>query len=65
MKIKVNQETCIGCGMCVDVCPELFKLNDDYKSECINSEVSKELTDKAQEAVEVCPVEAIEVCTAE
>lgn len=51
--------------MCVDVCPELFKLNDDYKSECINSEVSKELTDKAQEAVEVCPVEAIEVCTAE
>lgn len=60
MKIKVNQETCIGCGMCVDVCEELFKLNDEYKSECIPPEVPEELCDKAQEAIDVCPVEAID-----
>lgn len=60
MKIKVNQETCVGCEMCINVCPELFKLNDEYKSECISSDVPEELCDKAQEAVDVCPVKAIE-----
>lgn len=46
--------------MCVDVCEELFKLNDEYKSECILPEVPEELRDKAQEAIDVCPVEAID-----
>lgn len=57
--VKVNQETCIGCNMCVDICPELFRLNDEYKSECIVDEVKEDLKDKAKEACDVCPVSAI------
>jgi Pyruvate/2-oxoacid:ferredoxin oxidoreductase delta subunit len=25
----VDQDTCTGCGACVDLCPEVFELKDD------------------------------------
>ena len=28
MKYKVN-DTCIACGLCVNTCPEVFRMNDD------------------------------------
>ena len=63
MKINVSQEGCIGCGMCIDICPEVFKYNDDFKSEVIPEmsaqELSEELTAKVTEAKEACPVDAI------
>jgi ferredoxin len=59
MKALVDQDTCIGCGMCIDICPEVFKYNDEDKSESILNEVPEHLKDKANEAAEVCPVEAI------
>ena len=35
MPVKVDQDTCIGCGACVGVCPtESLALNADGKSEC-------------------------------
>lgn len=60
MKVMVNQETCIGCGMCIDVCPELFRINDDDKSECDLDKIPPELESKVIEACDVCPVDAIE-----
>ena len=35
MKAKVDQETCIGCGVCPSVCPEVFEMKDDGKSHVI------------------------------
>jgi len=54
MLIKVDQETCIGCGRCTEVCPDVFKLNSDGKSEVIGD--NKEC---AMSAADQCPVEAI------
>ncbi len=59
MKATVNQDTCIGCGMCIDICPEIFKYNDEDKSESILEEIPDNLKSKANEAAEICPVEAI------
>ena len=58
-KITVNQETCIGCGNCQDVCPEVFSIEDDGISHVktgapLNLECVKE-------AAENCPVTAITV----
>ncbi|GHV25557.1 hypothetical protein FACS189465_3480 [Clostridia bacterium] len=39
MKVLVNQDTCISCGMCVDICPEVFDYNSENKSY-----VAKEIT---------------------
>lgn len=50
---KVN-ETCIGCGACTGVCPEVFDLNDDGLAENIIGEVPAELEAAAQEAAEAC-----------
>jgi len=54
MLIKVDQETCIGCGRCTEVCPDVFKLNSDGKSGVIGD--NKEC---AMSAADQCPVEAI------
>ncbi len=59
MKVTVDQEVCIGCGMCIDICPEVFRFNDDSKSEVISETIPEGLEAKTEEAKEVCPVDAI------
>ena len=54
-KITVN-ESCIGCGTCTGVAPDVFEMNDEGLSSVIGDDV-----DSAKEAAESCPVEAIEV----
>jgi len=70
MSIKVNQELCIGCGACVSLCPDVFKINEAGKSEVISSAsvpLSGTTADKqenvacAKDAVGSCPVQAISV----
>jgi ferredoxin len=55
--IEVNQNQCIGCGMCASTCPDTFKINEAGKSEVI----SQANVDCAREAAAVCPVQAISV----
>jgi len=54
-KYKVNKQKCIGCGTCVQACPEATKLGDDMKAAVIDHE-------KLQECggVKACPFGAIE-----
>ena len=58
MKLKVDAEACIGCGLCVSTCPEAFKMEDD-KAVVIGSVVPKEAEDCAKKATEECPVTSI------
>ena len=58
MKTRVNED-CIGCGMCVEVCPEVFEMGADGFSHVIGD--ADACADKAYEAAEVCPVNAIEL----
>jgi len=59
MKMQVDQDLCIGCGACVDLCPEVFDFNEDAKANVIVNEVPAEAEDIAREAMEGCPVSAI------
>ena len=54
---KVNQETCIGCGVCASLAPELFELNDEGKAQATNGQVDE----KAEDAKNACPVQAISI----
>jgi ferredoxin len=57
-KVYVDQDECIGCGSCEEICPEVFKLNaDTEKAEVIKPEGGPE--DLIQEAVDTCPVSCI------
>lgn len=59
MKYVVN-ENCIGCGLCVNICPEVFTMADTGKSVAIETEVPAEHLGAAEEAAHSCPVDAIE-----
>lgn len=61
MKAYVNQETCISCGLCEGVCPEVFELNEEGKSVPILDEIPDEFLSSAQDAESGCPVDAIVV----
>ena len=55
MAIKVNKDICIGCGACISLCPSVFELNSDGKSEVI----SQADVECAKNAAQSCPVQAI------
>ena len=52
------EDTCTACGLCVDTCPDVFRMGDDI-AEVIVSEVPAELEDSVQQAADECPAEAI------
>jgi ferredoxin len=53
----VNQDECISCGLCAEICPEVFRLNDKDLSEVYNPTGAPE--EKIQEAIDSCPVQCI------
>jgi len=58
--VKVDKEKCIGCGLCSNLCPEVFELGEDSKvrvKEKADLEKNKECIKEAKES---CPVGAIE-----
>ncbi len=60
MKAIVDEETCIGCGLCAETCPEVFEMGDD-KARVKVDEVPANAVDSCREAAENCPVEAIKI----
>ena len=64
VKVKINQNSCIGCGTCAIICPEVFEINEDgvaqIKGDGGVSEVEIENKEVLDKATESCPVNAIE-----
>ena len=58
MNYSVN-DNCIGCGLCAEICPEVFEM-DGGKSTVIKTEMGVQEEACADEAMESCPVDAIE-----
>jgi ferredoxin len=56
-EVYVDQDVCIGCGLCTNLVPEVFRLNDNGVSEVYNESGSTEA--KIQEAIDSCPVNCI------
>ena len=59
MKVLVDKNTCIGCGLCASMFEEIFAMNDSGVSEPITELVASELEENAEEACSCCPVDAI------
>lgn len=60
MKVAIERDGCIGCGMCAATCPEVFRLAEDGFAE-VHASPSEHTADKVKEAAEGCPVSVIKV----
>lgn len=58
MKAFVDQDTCIGCGLCCGMCEAVFRMNDDGKAEAYQAATEENQND-VQSAIDSCPVSAI------
>ena len=54
--VIVDPVKCIGCGLCVQLCPGVFQMQDDGKSIANNPAADEQCS---QGAVDACPVQAI------
>jgi ferredoxin len=59
MRVKVDQETCIGCGLCPSIASDVFELKDDGKAHVIADPVPSGSEDASLDAISSCPVNAI------
>lgn len=60
-KLYVDQDVCIGCTLCTQICPNIFAMNDEGKSKIVNPKGDKD--DKIQQAIDGCPVDCIKYLT--
>lgn len=58
MTAKVDPELCIGCELCVQICPAVFEMQGDKAVAKINP-VPQDAETTAKEATDSCPVTAI------
>ena len=59
MKARVNEE-CISCEVCVEMCPEVFEMGDEYAQVKIDP-IPEGHAESVREAADACPTSAIEV----
>ena len=57
-KVIIDEDECIGCGSCQEICPKVFHLNKKIeKSQVIKPEGGPE--DLIEEAMGECPMSCI------
>jgi ferredoxin len=61
MKVTINRDACIGCGVCVNICPAVFELDDENIAVVKADPVPKDEEAAARDAAQSCAVEAIEI----
>lgn len=54
---KIDEEKCIGCGLCTSLAPDTFEMGDDGKAHVKNPDGSSQ--DDIQNSIDSCPVQAI------
>jgi len=59
MKAMVERENCIGCGLCEQTCPEVFKMDGDAAT-AITGDVPAAAEETCRQAAQDCPVACIQ-----
>ena len=60
IKVKINQDVCIGCGACQALADDVFEINDEGVASVITEEIDKDSVEDVKNAIDSCPTGAIE-----
>ena len=55
--IRIDQEECLGCEACVEICPTVFAFDPATGKACVQEETSEE--ECVDEAIASCPAGCI------
>ena len=61
MKAEIDRDGCISCGICVSICPEVFRMGDDGPAEVCVETIPLDAENSALEARDGGPVSVITV----
>jgi ferredoxin len=64
LKVVANRSACCGYGVCAEICPEVFQLDDNGIVVLVTDTVPAGLEEKAREGAAACPQNALEVIEA-
>jgi ferredoxin len=59
VRIAIDFDLCEANAVCMDVCPECFRVEEDDTLTVIVERPGEELRSKVEEAVRLCPRQAI------
>lgn len=59
MKVRVDEDLCLGCGICEGLAPDVFSLANEPFAEVLVDVVPAEMEDDVRQSAEECPEEAI------
>ena len=65
MKTTINRETCIACGNCYAICPEVYDCDEDGLALChidnntFTSIIEKDLEKPVIDCMECCPTGSV------
>ncbi|MFV0465295.1 MAG: ferredoxin [Lachnospiraceae bacterium] len=60
MRAEVDQELCVGCGLCANTAPDVFVMDELGKARA-HGEVTPDVEDYARTCEELCPFNAIRI----
>ena len=61
MRIMVDRVRCEGHGVCEEIAPEIYRLDDDGELEILHDQIPETLAVKARAGARLCPVAALTV----
>lgn len=59
MRVTVDKDGCISCGLCVSTCPEVFGFDENGISEVVGNPADNAA--EVQAAADSCPVGVIHI----
>lgn len=61
MKVVIDEDMCLGCGICEGVAPDVFTLGSESHAVVLLDPVPDKYRADVADAIEQCPEEAISI----
>ena len=61
MRVFVDPDLCMGCGVCESIAPDIFELGDELHAKVIMDPISEKFRFVVEEAIAECPEVAITI----